>query len=271
MSGFFLTDQCFVGRCHPAVRLIGLFLACIPPLLINEPRPAAILIALYLWVTLRAGAGRNLWRIKWLIVLFLAMALIMWPAFYHIPGPPLFRLGPLAPSAASLSFALAMGLRLIALLMVGIIFLSCSRIEDISHGMQQLGIPYRAAFTFSLAFRLTPLFLETAGQIAAAQKARGLDLENVGVFRRLKGYVAIVAPVLITALRRAEGLALALESKGFGRSTVRSSIVCHRASWRDPALLLTLAALTLATGCWRWDVGGVRAILEAILLQVGPG
>ncbi|HBD09511.1 MAG TPA: hypothetical protein DCZ69_14750 [Syntrophobacteraceae bacterium] len=265
MAGFFISDRSFVGRCHPAVRLIALLLACLPPLFIRQPTPALAIIALYVLVTVIVGAGKNLWRIKWLILMFLLVCMILWPVFQRLPGPPLFRLGPYAPTRESISFALAMGLRLIALLLAGIIFLSTTRVEDIAHGMQKLGMPYRAAFTFSLAFRLTPLFLDTATQIAAAQKARGLDLDNLGMIKRLKSYVSIVTPVLIAALRRAEGLALALESKGFGRSGERTSIAQYRVGLRDCLLIVCLTGLVGFTVSWRWDFWGCKTALEDLI------
>lgn len=252
MAGFFVSDSSFIGLCHPAVRLIALFLACLPPLLIDRPLPALALIGIYAGAALNAAAWNNLWRVKWLIVTFLVVAMVMWPAFYQVPGPAVFRLGPFAPSIGSLSFAFAMGLRLVALLIAGVVFLSTTRIEEISHGLQKLGTPYRVSFAFSLAFRLTPLFLETAAQISAAQRARGLDLQSAGLLRRLKGYVAILVPVLITALRRADGLALALESKGFGRSTERTSIVQYCFGWRDAVLILGLSVMVLVSGIHRW-------------------
>ncbi len=271
MAGFFISDQSFIGRCHPAVRLIALLLACLPPLFIRQPMPAVAIITVYALATVGVGAGKNLWRVKWLILMFLIVCMILWPAFQRLPGPPLFRLGPYAPTRESVSFALAMGLRLIALLLAGIIFLSTTRVEDIAHGMQKLGMPYRAAFAFSLAFRLTPLFLDTATQIAAAQKARGLDLDNLGMLKRLKSYVSIVTPVLITALRRAEGLALALESKGFGRSGERTSIADYRAGWQDFLLMTILTGLVALAISWRWDMWGCKTALEDLIAILAQG
>lgn len=246
-AGFFITDQSFVGKCHPSARLVALFLSCIPPLLLDKPLPSAIMLAIYAIAALAFGAWKNLWRVKWLIVVFILVTIILWPLFYPSSGQPLFRFGPLAPSLEAIFFGLSMGLRLVTFLVSGIIFLSATRIEDITYGLQKLGMPYRMSFALSLAFRLTPLFMDTATHISAAQKVRGLDLESVGFFARLKGYVAIIAPVLIAALRRSDGLALALDSKGFGGPASRTSIVDYSVSWRDPFLLGFLLLLT--AGC----------------------
>lgn len=271
MTGFFVTDQSFLGRCHPAVRLIALLLACLPPLLTDQPIPVVVLLVLYSLAALASSAARNLWRIRWVMVAFLVVTMLMWPLFYKGTGQPLFRLGPVSvPSVEALSFALAMGLRLIVLLVASIVFLSCTRVEDIACGFQKLGMPYRISFAFSLAFRLTPLFMDTASQIFAAQRARGLDLHRSGLLTRLKGYAAILAPVLFTSLRRAEGLALALEARGFGRTAERSSIMQYEVSWRDGVLLLALGAMVSLTGLWRWGGLPVEALLPSLGISSVP-
>lgn len=271
MTGFFITDESFLGRCHPAVRLIALLLACLPLLLTDQPIPVAVLLGLYSLVALVSSAARNLWRIRWITVAFLIMTILTWPLFYQGSGEPLFRLGPVSsPSVEALLFALAMGLRLIALMVAGIVFLSCTRIEDIACGFQKLGMPYRISFAFSLAFRLTPLFMDTASQIFAAQRARGLDLQQSGLLTRMRGYAAILTPVLFTSLRRAEGLALALEAKGFGRTAERSSIMLYQVSWRDGVLLLALGTLVLLVGLWRWGCLPLETLLTSLGMSREP-
>jgi energy-coupling factor transport system permease protein len=262
VAGFFVTDQSFLGRCHPASRILLLIGACLPPLLVDQAAPAACLLVLYLAAALAFSAWPNVWRVRGLIVAFLVVTAILWPLFHRTPDPPLFKIGPFAPSYGSLLFALAMGLRMVALLVAGVVFLSATRIEDISYGLQKLGMPFRMSFAFSLAFRLTPLFMNGASQIATAQKVRGLDLNAVSLLPRLKGYVAILAPVLITALRRADGLALALESKGFGRSSPRTSFRQYGTTWRDILLLSTITAVIVCTASWRLDLFGLRRLLD---------
>ena len=262
MAGYFLNDRSLLGRCHPASRIVVLAGACLPPLIVNEVVPAATILALYLTASLAFSSLRNIWRVRWLIVAFLGVTAFMWPLFHRTSDPSLFQYGPFRLSCGSLLFALTMGLRMVSLLVAGVAFLSAIRIEEISFGLQKLGMPFRAAFAFSLAFRLTPLFMTGASQIVTAQKVRGLDLGAVGLLPRLKGYIAILAPVLISALRRADGLALALESKGFGRSDSRTSFREYHTSWRDILMLAIVVVVVLCTAFWRWDFFGLRSILQ---------
>jgi energy-coupling factor transport system permease protein len=226
--------------------------ACIPPILLDQPSPAALLLGLYVTAALSYGAWTNVWRVKWLALAFLVVTTLLWPLFHRTQEAPLIRIWPIVLSHGSLAFSLTMGLRMISLLMAGVIFLSGTRIEDISYGLQKLGLPFRMAFAFSLAFRLTPLFMTGAAQIATAQKVRGLDLETAGWIQRIRGYLAILTPVLITALRRTDGLAMALESKGFGRSASRTSILEYQVTWRDGLLLSITALLVVFAAAWHW-------------------
>lgn len=137
----------------------------------------------------------------------------------------------------SLLYGITICLRLNCFVLAAIIFLTCTPIEDFTYGLYRMGPPFAVSFALTLAFRLTPLFMETAQAIAMAQQARGLDLDSGGLFQRIRRYVPIIVPVLVSGLRRADQLAVALESKGFGMAGRRTTIMAFRISWRDVALL----------------------------------
>ena len=146
----------------------------------------------------------------------------------------------------SVAYGVTIGLRLVCFVTATVVFLTCTRTEDFTVALSKLGLPFVVSFTLSLAFRLAPLFMETAQTIAMAQRARGLDLDSGGPLSRLRRHVPIIVPVLVSGLRRADQLAIALESKGFGGGKPRSVLSEYAMTWRDGALiaavLVTLAA-----------------------------
>ncbi|MCB9489720.1 MAG: energy-coupling factor transporter transmembrane protein EcfT [Deltaproteobacteria bacterium] len=252
MRAFFVGEDNPIGRTHPSTRIGLLVLACMAPLLVNSWPPMAALLAFYLMAAIATGAWRSLLRVKSLIVVFLVMSTGLWTFFKPLPGTPLLTIGPITATVESLLFGVAMGMRVLSFLALALIFLGTTRVEDIGYGLERLGVPYRLAFALSLSFRLTPLFLESAEQIAAAQKVRGLDLNEGGLVEKARRHVAIVVPVLISALRRADGLALALESKGFGAGHKRTSLVAHPVTRRDGLALSLLVTINLAALAYRW-------------------
>ena len=68
----------------------------------------------------------------------------------------------------------------------------------------------------SASVRSVPGIVERAGQIADAQRARGLDTEG-SPWRRLRGLVPLVGPVLLGSIADVEERAMALEARGFSR------------------------------------------------------
>ncbi len=85
----------------------------------------------------------------------------------------------------------------------------------------------------------------------AAQRARGLEFSRGGVIARLTRYVPVVVPVFMGALRRADAMALALESRGFGRQTERTSFARSRFAPRDFGVATLLVAV-VAVYLWTW-------------------
>ena len=244
---FFLGNNNFIGRRHPATRILLLLASFAPPMIVSTPIPMGAILFCYLLGAIFTGAWKNLWRVKWFVILFVFMSVCLWSVFYQADDKAYFAWGPISPSPNSALYGLAMGLRLVSFLVSALIFLSSTRIEEMNHGLLSLGLPYRGAFALSLAFRLMPLFTESAQQIATAQRVRGLDVSRGNIFKRTKHYVAILAPVLIAALRRANGLAIALETKGFGLRSKRTSIVQYKFGFIDILWLVIMCGFITAT------------------------
>jgi energy-coupling factor transport system permease protein len=77
----------------------------------------------------------------------------------------------------------------------------------------------------TIALRFIPTLMEEADKIMKAQLARGADFETGGIIKRAKGMIPILVPLFISAFRRADELAMAMESRcyhgGEGRTRMR--------------------------------------------------
>lgn len=232
----------FFEGVNPVTKLISLVAAFVPPFFGGSPLEVMPYFGLLFSAALVARAGTNLLRVYKLMVLLFAMSIVLWSFFYR-GETALCVIGPLVVTEESLMYGITIGIRLNCFVLAAIIFLTSTAIEDFTYGLSRLGIPFVASFALTLAFRLTPLFIETGQAIVLAQKARGLDLDSGGVLRRIRRYVPIIVPVLASGLRRADQLAVALESRGFGKSKKRSVVSEFPVTWRDYLLLsVTFAA-----------------------------
>ena len=232
-------------RLHPVTKIFSLLLLFIVAILFNHP---LYVLALAVFVILIGGLSRslsNLRRIWVLLILLLIFCSVLWPLF--LKGSILLRkLGPFSIYRESVLYAVAMGLRLDMMLICGMIFLSCTRIEEFTAGLNKLGLPFSVSFALSLAFRLVPTFAATTSTVVQAQKSRGLDLESGWILSRMKKHVPLLIPIFIYAIRNADLLAMALESKSFGLRKDRTYYREFKANLSDYTTIAFLVILNAA-------------------------
>ena len=117
-------------------------------------------------------------------------------------------------------------------------------LESLLSPLKKLRLPiHELAMMMSIALRFIPTLIEETDKIMSAQKARGADFETGNIFQRAKALVPILVPLFISAFRRADELATAMECRcyhgGEGRTALR---VLHMRS-ADWVALLLFAAL----------------------------
>ena len=211
----YLGRDTFIHRLHPITKIFGLLLLFALAMTFNHPFYAFIVFLFILIIIGLSKSFRNLGRIKTMLILLVVFCSVLW-TFFIKGSTILWEFGKIKIYRESLYYAIAMGLRLDTMLICGIIFLSCTKIEEFTAGLNKLGLPFSMSFALSLAFRLVPTFAGTTETVIQAQKSRGLDLESGGIFKKIKKHTPLIIPIFIYAIRNADMLAMALESKSFG-------------------------------------------------------
>ena len=242
----YLDEDTFLHRLHPVTKIVCLILLFSAAMISSHPLYLLPLLLLVLAAGALSRSLRNLKRV-WPVIVFLAiLPPLFWTFFLRRGEHLLLRIGPVPIYSESLLYGIGMGLRLNAMLICGVVFLSCTRIEEFTAGLNRMGLPFPVCFALSLAFRLLPLFIATASTVAQAQKARGLDLESGGLVERVRKHIPLIVPVFIVGVRRADLLAMALESRGFGFTKGRTHYLEFKATWADYAVAGFLLALNSA-------------------------
>lgn len=149
------------------------------------------------------------------------------------PGPTMFEIGPLKATWSGLIQGLFIGIRLIILIaFTSLLTLTTSPIEltdgleDILKPLTKIGVPaHEIAMMMTIALRFIPTLLEEADRIMKAQMARGADFESGNMIERAKSLVPLLVPLFVSAFRRADELAMAMEARcyrgGEGRTRMR--------------------------------------------------
>lgn len=98
--------------------------------------------------------------------------------------------------------------------------------EKLLHPLNRINVPvHEVAMMMSIALRFIPILLEETDKIMKAQMARGADFESGNIIQRAKAMVPILVPLFVSAFRRANDLAMAMESRcyhgGEGRTKMK--------------------------------------------------
>ena len=194
-------------------------------------------------------AARGLVPILWLLVFTLVANALAWG-----PGPLLVRWGPLGASQAGLARGAFFAVR-ITLLVLGtsVVTLTTSPVA-LTDALSRLMRPLRfvrvpvddVAMMFSIALRFIPTTAEEADKIVVAQTARGARFDEGGLVGRAKAWVPVLVPLFVNLFRRADDLAIAMESRcytGIGRTRLHVQRM-RAADW--VALVVGVTAMAAA-------------------------
>jgi energy-coupling factor transport system permease protein len=156
-------------------------------------------------------------------------------------GDILVKLGFLKITKQGLHSALFMGLRLTYLILGSSIMTFTTTPNQLTDGLERLMWPLRRikvpvheiAMMMSIALRFIPILLEETDKIMKAQMARGADFESGGILKRAKGLVPLLVPLFVSAFRRANDLAMAMEARCYRGGEGRTKMKPLRYAGRD--------------------------------------
>ena len=101
----------------------------------------------------------------------------------------------------------------------------------------------------TIALRFIPTLIEETDKIMSAQKARGADIETGGLMKRAKALVPILIPLFVSAFRRADELALAMECRcyrgGEGRTRMKQLRLTLADLWCSLFFIVCFAGVIL--------------------------
>ena len=190
--------------------------------------PAVLVAVAVLAPAASAGVLRMLLRTSLLLTLPIAVSVLVINVFFFPDGRTvLLRIGPFAATAEGLAFAGEVLARILAISGAVTLFYLTTRPADLVIDLERRGVPARVAFVANASVQTVPALVDRAASITAAQRARGLDTEG-SVWRRMRGVIPLVGPVLLGAIAEVEERTMALEARGFSRPGRRTLL------WQPP-------------------------------------
>ena len=171
------------------------------------------------------------------------------------PGEVLVSFWKLKITKEGIFLASFMALRLILLIMGSSVMTLTTTPNQLTDGLEKLLGPlkhlrvpvHEIAMMMSIALRFIPILMEETDKIMKAQIARGADFESGNLIKKAKSLVPLLVPLFISAFRRANDLAMAMEARCYrgGQNRTRMKSL-HLTTLDAQAALCVGAVLALA-------------------------
>jgi energy-coupling factor transport system permease protein len=229
-----------IHNLDPRVKFIYVCAVFVAAIIFGELLPLIALLLMQIPFVLLAGVQRE-WLRSLRGALFLA-AIIFFTNFIFS-----FITAGYVVLATNVEWATAMTLRFVVLVESFSVFFLTTSPDHLGLALELTRVPYEFAFAFTTAVRFVPVLAEEAQTIMDAQKARGLELEKGNFMKRIRNYIPILIPLIVSAIRRSLELAEAMESRAWGATKKRTNLYALKLRRGDFALLaITIGVLAVS-------------------------
>ncbi|RLF21853.1 MAG: hypothetical protein DRN15_10440 [Thermoprotei archaeon] len=234
-----------IHRLDPRAKLYWVLCVFIWSMTFNHPIYAGMVLGIVLMTLILAKVIKEIKFAVTPLAILITMCITLWPLFRREGTIILFGLGFLKIYQEAVLYAIAVGLRLTAMVLAGIALLLTTRIEELEAALVRLKLPYPMAFGISAVFRFIPTLMGDAYMVIAAQRARGVDPLKGSLLTKMRNSAIIVAPIFMTSMRRLSTLPLAMESRGYIPTASRTYFIQLRMRATDYLYMVITTLLTI--------------------------
>lgn len=237
--GQYYQTESVIHKLDPRVKIGGTLLYIIS-LFLFENVWGYVLAALFLGLVIKLSNVPFRFMVRGMkAILFLLIITLIFNLFLT-PGEVLVSFWKLKITKEGVRMAVTMALRLSFLIIGSSIMTLTTTPNNLTDGMEKMLGPlkifkvpvHEVAMMMSIALRFIPILMEETDKIMKAQIARGADFESGGLIKRAKALVPLLVPLFISAFRRANDLAMAMEARcyrgGEGRTKMKPLVYKKR-------------------------------------------
>ena len=254
--GQYYPAESVIHRLDPRVKLVGT-LTFIISLFLHRSFLMYLVAAVFLTIVIKASKVPFRFMIKGLKAIMVLLLITVVFNMFLTPGTPLIRIWKLTLTVEGVKQAAFMAIRLAFLIVGSSVMTLTTTPNHLTVGMEKglaplfkLHVPvHEVSMIMSIALRFIPILLEETDKIMKAQEARGADFDSGNLIQKAKSLVPLLVPLFISAFRRANDLAMAMEARGYrggeGRTKMKPLIYQKRDRMAYGVLLGYLAVMIL--------------------------
>ena len=230
--GQYYPADSILHRLDPRVKFVATLLYIVS-LFVSNSWLGYLVCAIFLVAIIKLSKVPFRFMVKGLKAIMMLLVLTMFFNMIFTEGTVIFKLGILHITKEGVFLAAKMGIRLVFLILGSSVMTLTTTpnqltdgLEDLLRPLEKIHVPvHEIAMMMSIALRFIPILLEETNKIMQAQTARGADFDSGNVFQKIKSMVPLLVPLFVSAFRRANDLAMAMEARcyhgGSGRTQMK--------------------------------------------------
>ena len=230
--GQYYRTESVIHSLDPRVKIVGTFSFIISLFLVKN-FIGYVIAALFLCVCIKLSNVPPKFIFRGMRAIFFLLLITMAFNLFLTPGEPLVSFWKIKITKEGIRLAIMMGVRLVFLITGSSLMTLTTTpnyltdgLEDLLKPLKKIRVPvHEISMMMSIALRFIPILMEETDKIMKAQMARGADFESGSIMNRAKSLVPLLVPLFISAFRRANDLAMAMEARcyrgGEGRTKMK--------------------------------------------------
>lgn len=239
-------------KLDPRVKLVGTF-AFLVSLFVGKGMIAYAIATLFLAAMIKLSKVPFKMIMKGLKAIIIILLITVSFNLFLTDGEIIFQWGFLKVTKEGISVAFFMALRLIYLVVGASLMTLTTTPNDLTDGLESVLSPlkkikvpvHEISMMMSIALRFIPILMEETDRIMKAQKARGADFESGNLIQKAKAMIPLLVPLFISAFRRANDLAMAMEARCYRGGEGRTKMKPLRYEKRDRIAYVILVVYLL--------------------------
>ena len=249
--GQFVPGNSILHRADPRTKFVLTFVYMIAVILAENfiAYSAAILFVCATYLCAKINIAKIIKSLKPLLIMM--MITVVLNVLFYKGETVLFDFWKITVYKEGVFFAVKMLLRIVLLVLGSSVLMYTTTSVMLTDGIESLLSPlkkihfpaHEIAMMMSIALRFIPTFVDETDRIMKAQKARGSDFDSKNIIQKIKSYIPILIPLFISAWRKAEDLATAMNARCYKGGEGRTIFKILKFTYID--LLLTIITVFL--------------------------